>query len=282
MPDEGNVEQRKYWDGDAGHHWVAEADRYDAINRRYGELVVDALSPAAGEAILDVGCGNGAVALEVARRVGADGSVLGLDLSGPMLGVARGRAAEAGLDQARFEQGDAQIHPLPAASFDGVVSRFGVMFFNDPVAAFTNLAQATKPGGRLAFACWQDLLANEWLMVPAGAALQHVPFPELGEPGAPGPFSFADPERVHAVLDAAGWTGVALEDTHEPMQMGSSADDVVTFLKGTDMAATLLADAPDDVVEAAWAAVREVLEERVGPDGLVLSGKVWIVTARRG
>jgi SAM-dependent methyltransferase len=263
MPDEGNVEQRDYWDGDAGHHWVEEAERYDAINRRYGELVVDALSPAAGEAILDVGCGNGAVALEVARRVGADGSVLGLDL-------------------ARFEQGDAQIHPLPAASFDGVVSRFGVMFFNDPVAAFTNLAQATKPGGRLAFACWQDLLANEWLMVPAGAALQHVPFPELGEPGAPGPFSFADPERVHTVLDAAGWTGVELADAHEPMRMGSSADDVVTFLKGTDMAATLLADAPTDVVEAAWAAVREVLEERVGPDGLVLSGKVWIVTARRG
>jgi SAM-dependent methyltransferase len=282
MPDKGNVEQRNYWDGDAGHHWVAEADRYDAMNRRYGELAVDALSPATGEAILDVGCGNGAVTLEVARRVGAGGAVLGLDLSGPMLEVARGRAADAGFDQVRFEQGDAQVHPLPAASFDGVVSRFGVMFFNDPVAAFANLAQATKRGGRLAFACWQDLLANEWLMVPAGAALQHVPFPELGEPGAPGPFSLADPERVREVLDKAGWTGVALADAHEPMRMGSSADDVVSFLKGTDMAATLLADAPVDVVEAAWAAVCEVLEERVGPEGLVLSGKVWIVTARRG
>jgi len=281
MSETENTAQSEYWDGDAGRHWVAEAERYDTLNRRFGELVVEAFAPKEGEHVLDVGCGNGAVALEVARRVGSGGSVLGLDLSGPMLATARQRAAGAGLTHARFEQGDAQVHPLGEAFFDGVTSRFGVMFFNDPVAAFANLARATRPGGRLAFACWQDLAANEWLMVPAGAALQHVPFPDLGEPGAPGPFSLADPARVHEVLETAGWAGVELADAHEPMRMGSSVEDVITFLKGTDMAATLIADAPPDVAEAAWAAVREVLADRLGADGVVLSGKVWIVSAHR-
>lgn len=281
MSETENTSQSEYWDGDAGRHWVAEAERYDTLNRRFGELVVEALAPREGEHVLDVGCGNGAVSLAVARQIGADGSVLGLDLSGPMLATARQRAADAGLTHTRFEQADAQVHPLAEAFFDGVTSRFGVMFFNDPVAAFANLARATRPGGRLAFACWQDLPANEWLMVPAGAALQHVPFPDLGQPGAPGPFSFADPARVHEVLEAAGWAGVELADAREPMRMGSSVDDVVTFLRGTDMAATLIADAPADVAEAAWAAVREVLADRLGPDGVVLSGKVWIVSADR-
>ena len=221
MSETANTEQRDYWDGDAGRHWVAQAERYDTINRRFGELVVEALAPQPGANVLDIGCGNGAVALQVALRVGSGGSVLGLDLSGPMLAIARQRAADAGLTRARFEQGDAQVYPLPNASFDGVTSRFGVMFFNDPVAAFANLARATRQGGRLAFACWQELAANEWLMVPAGAALQHVPLPELGAPGAPGPFSFADPARVHEVLEGAGWTSVELADAHEPMRMGT-------------------------------------------------------------
>src|SRR5687767_9978445 len=142
-----NVEEREYWDGTGGEHWATEADRYDFINRRFAERIGEALAPRPGERVLDVGCGNGALSLTIAPLVQPGGSVCGLDLSGPMLAVARRRAEEAVLDNAAFEQGDAQVHALPEAAFDAAVSRFGVMFFEDPVAAFANIGRALRPGG---------------------------------------------------------------------------------------------------------------------------------------
>jgi SAM-dependent methyltransferase len=282
MSEAPNAEQSTYWDGEAGLHWVAEAERYDALNGRFGERVVEALDPQPGERVLDVGCGNGALSVAIAERVGPGGTVLGIDLSGPMLEVARRRAGEQSRDNAHFERGDAQVDPLPEASFDAVTSRFGVMFFDDAVAAFANLARATKPDGRVAFCCWQDVMLNEWLMVPATAALEHVPFPDLGQPGAPGPFTFADADRLRGVLDGAGWTGVEVADTHEPMWLGSSVEDVVKFMRGTDLAATLLDGVPEETAAKAWSAMEGAVGARMGPDGLVLSGRAWIVTAQRG
>jgi SAM-dependent methyltransferase len=274
-----NLEQREYWDGAGGEHWREEAERYEALNRRFGARLLEALAPAEGERVLEVGCGNGGVAVELARRVGPSGAVLGLDLSGPMLANARHRAAEAGLDHLRFEQGDAQVCPFEPGSFDAVTSRFGVMFFDDPVAAFGNLARAVRGGGRLAVLCWQDLLRNEWLTVPVGAALAHVPMPELGDPGAPGPFALADPDRLSGVLREAGWADVMLDDVEEPMVMGGSLDDTVAFMQRTDMAATLMKDVPEDAAAAAWAAVREALAPYAGDDGVVLRGRAWLATA---
>ena len=277
-----NAEQRSYWDGDAGRHWVAEAERYDRLNRRFAERIMETLSPQRGEKVLDVGCGNGALSVEAARRVGRAGGVTGLDLSGPMLAVARERAESQGLVNLQFVQGDAQVQSLPDDTFDAVTSRFGVMFFDDPGAAFANLARMTREGGRLVFACWQEVLLNEWLMVPAVAALEHVPLPDFGRAGAPGPFALADPARVRAVLTGAGWADVELVDAEEPMWLGHSVEDVVIFMKGTDFAETLIADAPTEVAEAAWNSVATVLEEREGPDGIELGGRAWIVSARRG
>ena len=131
------------------------------------------------------------------------------------------------------------------------------------------------------FTCWQDLMANEWLMVPAGAALAHVPMPDLGEAGQPGPFSLAEPDRVHSILTGAGFGDVSVEDLRCPMRMGSTVDDTVSFMQRTDMAAALMADVSDEVAAAAWAAVREALEPYAGPDGVVLQGAAWLVTATR-
>ena len=180
-----NAAQIENWDGAGGRHWVAEAERYDRMTGAFGERIIEAAAPRPGERVLDVGCGNGAVALAVSGLVAPGGSVMGLDVSGPMLAYARRRAAAAGIASVSFRKGDAQVYPLPPAGFDAVVSRFGVMFFDDPVAAFANLGRALRPGGRIAFTCWRDLLVNDWLMVPAGAALQYVPMPDLGQPGAP-------------------------------------------------------------------------------------------------
>jgi SAM-dependent methyltransferase len=276
-----NTEQAEYWDGSGGEHWVAEQARYDRINGGFGDRVVEVFSPQPGERVLDVGCGNGALSLAIGPLVAPEGSVLGLDLSGPMLEMATARARRAGLTNVRFERGDAQVYPFAEAGFDGVVSRFGVMFFDDPQAAFANLARAVRSGGRLVFACWQELLANEWLMVPAGAALAHVPMPNLGGPGAPGPFSLADPERVRSILEGAGFTEVDVDDFRCPMPFGSTVADTVAFMQGTDMAATLMADVSENVAAAAWEAVRAALVPHAGSEGVVLGGAAWIVTATK-
>ena len=281
MPVVANDEQIALWDGEAGEHWVAEADRYDRMNAGFAEGLVGRLDPRPGERVLDVGSGNGALPLAIAPRVGPDGSVTCLDISGPMLQHAKRRCRAAGLTNVDFVKGDAQVHGLPDATFDAVVSRFGVMFFDDPVAAFANLGRALKPGGRVVFVCWQDLFRNDWLMVPAGAALQHVPMPDLGGPGAPGPFSLADPERVRQVLGDAGLADVALEEIERPMRIGTSIEDAVGFMQHSDFAHVLFTDVDDETAARAWAAVTEVLAPHATPEGVALTGRAWLVTARR-
>lgn len=276
-----NEAQREYWNGGGGERWVAEAERYDMLNQRFGRRLVEVLAAQPGERVLDIGCGNGALALEVAKHVGLDGAVVGLDISEPMLGVARERAHAAGAGNVTFEQGDAQVHSLPPASFHAVTSRFGVMFFEDPVAAFANLASATRPAGRLVFACWQDLVQNEWIMVPAAAAIAHVPFPDMGEPGAPGPFALADRDRLEAVLSDAGWTGITIDAAEEPMRLGTSVEDAMSFLRTSDIAQRLLADADETAAAAALDAIEKAIEPHAGPDGVELTGRAWIVQASK-
>jgi SAM-dependent methyltransferase len=276
-----NLEQMDYWAGSGGEHWVAEQVRYDEINAEFGARLVAALAPQPGERVLDVGCGNGALSLAIAPLVAPTGLVLGLDISGPMLAVAAQRARAARVSNAIFEHGDAQTYRPEAASFDALVSRFGVMFFDDPDAAFANLARSLRPGGRTVFTCWQNVLANEWLMVPVGAALAHVPMPELGEAGRPGPFSLAEPDRIRSILAGAGFTDVNVDDVRCPMRMGSTVEDTVSFMQSTDMADTLMADVSDAAAAVAWAAVREALRPYAGPYGVVLQGAAWLVTGTR-
>ena len=274
-----NVSQVEAWNGLSGEHWVTEADRYDRMVGPFGERVIEMVAPRPGARVLDVGCGNGALALALSGLVGDSGSVVGLDISGPMLGEARRRASAARIGNATFERGDAQVHSLDSASFDAVVSRFGVMFFDDPVAAFTNIGRAVRPGGAMAFACWQELARNEWLIVPIAAALQYVPMPELGDPGAPGPFSFADPARVGQILADAGWVDVRLEEVVRLMWMGESVEDTVAFMKRTEMAETLMKGVDADTRDRAWNAVGAALEARSLSGTVELEGSAWIVTA---
>ena len=212
----------QYWNGRPASVWVAEAERLDSMLAPFGRRLLAAAALQPGERVLDVGCGNGAVSLEAARAVGSGGRVTGLDLSAPMLGLARRRAEDQGVD-VDFVQGDAQTTSFDRP-FDVVVSRFGVMFFDDPEAAFANLATAVRPGGRMLFVCWQEMFANEWVAVPASAMVAHVGLPELPEPGAPGPFSLADADRTKSLLDSAGWSEVTVEERKEKRRMGGGRD----------------------------------------------------------
>jgi SAM-dependent methyltransferase len=275
-----NEDQIEYWGGAEGEHWVAEQDRYDRINFEFGERIVAAVGAAPGERVVDIGCGNGALSLAIGAAVGPGGSVLGVDVSGPMLAVAVRRAGEAGLDTVTFEQADAQVHPLPDSFFDAAVSRFGMMFFDDTGAAMANLARTLRPGGRIVFTCWQELARNQWLMVPASAALAYVPMPDLGAPGQPGPFSLADPDRIYSAMRER-FADIRVDEVIAPMRLGDSIDDVVAFMQRTELAQTLMTDVDAETAAAAWAAVGEALEPHATPDGVTLSGAAWLVQAHR-
>lgn len=280
-----NESQLQHWNHQAGPVWVRYRERLDRQIAPHGALAMEALAPRPGERILDVGCGCGTTSLELARRVGPEGEVLGLDVSAPMLGEAEERAREEGLAQARFLQADAQTAPLPEAGFDAVYSRFGLMFFEEPVAAFANLRRALRAGGRLAFVCWQAPDRNPWVTAPMKAVAPLLTLPPPPPPGAPGMFAFADPERVGRILSDAGLEAVDVRgETLVTTPGGGDVEEAVaTFLEVGPVAALLREQEADAALRARVAdAVRAVFREAEGPKGPQLGSAVWVVTARRG
>ena len=276
-----NAEQIKYWN-ETGGKWVALHAVIDDQIRPLGLRAMDRAALHAGDNVLDVGCGCGATTVELARRVAPGGTVTGIDISAVMLDEARRRAREIGV-AARFELADAQTHAFAPAGIDVVFSRFGVMFFVDPTAAFTNLRRALCPDGRLAFVCWRSLPENPWMFVPLGAALPLLPPPPLPAPDAPGPFSFADPERVRGILDRAGFRDLGIDPVDEVLTIGGGAglDDTVAFMLQMGPTGALLRAAKDPSLESrVAAAVRESLVPYMTPAGVRMQSASWIVTAR--
>jgi SAM-dependent methyltransferase len=280
-PNEGQIE---HWNRDAGPTWVRFQERLDAQIEPHGALALAALGPRAGERVLDVGCGCGTTSLELAARVGAKGEVVGVDISAPMLARAEERACEAGVTHLRFLQADAQTGALPEARFDAVFSRFGVMFFEEPEAAFANLRQALQPGGRLAFVSWQAPDRNPWVTTPMAAVAPLLEMPPPPPPGSPGMFGLADPERVRAVLAAAGFEDVAVRaETVEMRPGGGDVEEAVeTFLEVGPVAGLLRQQEAGPALRArVREAVRDAFLAARGEEGLRLGSAVWIVTARR-
>jgi SAM-dependent methyltransferase len=275
-----NVEQAEEWDGREGDHWVQHADRYDALSQRITPHLMDAAAVGAADRVLDVGCGCGLTTRTAAHAASA-GSVLGVDLSAAMLQEAERRARAERLANVGFEQGDAQVHTFSPAAFDLAISRFGVMFFENPVASFANVASAIRSGGRFVFLCWQDLPFNDWIMVPAGPALSYVPFPDLGPEGAPGPFSLADADRIRRILTEAGFEGIEINEITEQVFLGEDAADATDFLQGTGMARVLFEGADADTERKAIDAVRGALEAHEQPEGIWLGSAAWLVAATR-
>jgi len=274
-----NSDMAEYWNGRPSDVWVKEAERFDSMLAPFGRRLLTAAALRPGERVLDVGCGNGAVSVEAACTVGGNGHVTGLDLSAPMLEVAKRRAEERQVEVA-FVRDDAQTASFDQP-FDVVLSRFGVMFFDDPTAAFTNLAKATRPGGRLCFVCWQEMFANEWIAVPAMAMVAHVGIPELPEPGSPGPFALADAERTKDLLGTAGWSEITVEEHLDLMCMGRDPEDVVAFMLSDEMGRRLVVDKDAEAVKAGTEATLTALGPYTTPDGVLLKGACWLVTARK-
>jgi SAM-dependent methyltransferase len=275
-----NREQAEHWNREESGHWVTHQARYDRMLEPFAAMVFEAAAIGATDRVLDVGCGCGATTL-AAAHVATDGEAVGIDLSVAMLDRARSDARTAGAGNVSFLEGDAQTSPFDPARFDAVISRFGVMFFDDPVAAFTNLHRATKAGGRLSFVCWQPMAANQWLLVPGAALAEHVPLPDLGSPDAPGMFAFSDPDRVRALLAGAGWHEVAVMPASTSLLLagGGTLDEAVEFLRTGSMGRTLLADADPDSEARAVESVRAALAPYLASDGVRLDAAVWLVSA---
>jgi SAM-dependent methyltransferase len=278
MSEPANTDQITYWNDAPGKTWADLQDVLDVQLEPMGAAVLAALAVRSGERVIDVGCGCGQTTLALAEAVGPTGLALGVDISEPMLAVARERAA--GRPQARFQNADAQTHAFDAGSFDALHSRFGVMFFDDPTAAFANLRRALKPDGRLAFLCWRTPAENPIMTAPMAAAQKHLPPPQPMTPGAPGPFAFAEPERVRAILAGAGFADIAIAPQDMPAG-GNTVEETLEVSLRIGPLGRLLRENPQADREAAVADVRAAIANHQRPDGRVfMDSACWVVTAR--
>ncbi len=282
MTDDGapspNGAQLEYWNAAAGATWARYHEQLDRQIAPLGTELLRALAPTAGEQVLDIGCGCGQTTLEIAARVGPAGGVIGVDISAPMLDIARGRALPRGAGAVQFHAADAQVADLGRARFDAVYSRFGVMFFDDPIAAFANLRAALRPDGRLGFVCWQPLSVNPWMSEPLEAARPFLPPLTPPESDAPGPFAFADAGRVRSILDSAGFAAISVRGWDAKIGGGDLEQTLELTLRVGPLGAALR-DNPASK-DALAAPVRAALARHATRDGVLMAASVWIVTAR--
>ncbi|MBB2921675.1 class I SAM-dependent methyltransferase [Cellulomonas cellasea] len=256
---------------------------YDAELRRYDPVLHRAAAVRPGDRVLDLGCGAGRTTRDAARAA-VRGRALGVDVSGPAIERARALARTEGLAQVTFEQGDAQVHPLPEDGFDLAISRFGTMFFGDPVAAFAHVRRALAPGGRLAMLVWQAAERNAWdgaLRAALGASDRTGGTDATGGTGGPDPFSLGEPDVVRDVLGAAGFADVTLTDVREPLCFGPDVTAALTWVRGFTCTEAALAGLAPDAAERALDRVRSVLAAHLRDDGVWFDGRAWLVTARR-
>jgi SAM-dependent methyltransferase len=273
-----NAAQADAWNGDQGALWVTRAERLEEGVAGYRDEFFAAAGIDATARVLDIGCGNGRSTVDAARRA-TDGSALGVDLSLPMIEFARRVAERERLTNVAFQQADAQIHVFPESAFDIAISRNGAMFFGDAHAAFTNIARALRPGGRLVLQAWQALHRNEWISTfrSTFSAGRELPTPPAD---GPGPFSLSDPDRVRELLAAAGFTDIRLRDLHAPMYFGRDVDDAGEFI--VDQFGGTLAGLDPDARTHALAELRASLADHLTAQGVRYDSAAWLVEARRG
>ena len=277
---EENADQIAYWNGPAGGRWADRQAAQDILLGPVADILIGRAKPVSGERVIDVGCGSGATAIAFGRKVAPSGHVFGIDVSNPMLERARASAPkDLPID---FVLADATVYPFDPQSVDLLASRFGVMFFADPVLSFTNMRKALRPSGRLAFACWREPRENPWMLAPLQAVYKHAPkLPPQG-PEDPGPFAFASEERVNRILSAAGFTNIAMEPCPLSLDIaiGGGLDAAVQSVLGIGPSNRALEGQPAEIRAAAIQSIREMLTPLARGNTVPLAGSIWIVTAR--
>ncbi len=269
-----NQEQIEFWNSEVADSWVRNQVLLDSMLKPLGLAGIKALEIEPGFAVLDVGCGAGDTSIELSKQ-GAE--VTGVDISAPLLACARQRASEAGV-AVNFLESDASVAEFDT-SFDRVFSRFGVMFFDDTVQAFNHIRGLLNPGARLGFVCWRSPMENDWIAKPMAIIMSHVEVP-AGDPDAPGPFAFANEDKVRGILESAGFNDVNLDRFDADIQVGAGdAESALHFIEQIGPAARLLADADEDVVVRIRKKMLDLFEEERGSEGIAMGAGCWIVTA---
>ncbi len=278
MKTTANAAQADYWNALAGQTWARFQAQLDRQIEPLGREAMRVLAPRAGERILDIGCGCGQTTMELAALTGAGGYVKGADISAPMLEIAKARPVLPGAVAPVFEQADAQVASFGDGAFDAAFSRFGVMFFADPVAAFANIRRALRPGGRLAFVCWRPFAENVWMRAPQEAAAPFMPASPAADPMAPGPFAFADAARVLGILGDAGFKDIALEKFDCLIGGGDLAQSLELALRVGPLGGALREH--PELTQTVSGAVRDALAGYVTPKGVLMPAATWIVRAQ--
>jgi SAM-dependent methyltransferase len=277
MPAGGvNAPQAAYWNGPTTRAWAREHARIDARFAPVLDRLLERAAPRPGERVLDIGCGSGTSTIALAERVGPGGRVLGVDIAEESVAVARRRIAAAGLAQAEILLADAAAHPFPPGGFDLLASRFGVMFFLEPVAAFAHLRAALAPGGRVALAAFRAAAENRWTTGAMAAAQDLLPPQPPPGPEEPGQFAFADPARVERILRGAGFAEVALTPVDVPMPLGADPGEAAAFAMTLGPVGRAAREAP----EAVRTRLLDFYRAESGPGGVTMPAAIWLVTAR--
>ncbi|XXY49211.1 class I SAM-dependent methyltransferase [Sorangium sp. So ce269] len=273
-----NRDQAALWNEAGGPIWVEMQEVLDAVLAPFGAPLLEEGFPGEGGRVLDVGCGAGATALAMARRLGPTGLCLGVDISGPLVAAARARAAAEGLASAAFVQADAQTHRFEPDHFDAVISRFGVMFFDDPAAAFANIRSAARRSAKLTFVAWRSPAENPFMTTAARAAAPFLPHLPVPAPDAPGQFAFADRDRVQRILDASGWTDVDIRPIDVPS--GVAEKDLLAYVTKLGPVGLALRDVDEPTRARTAEAVRAAFDPYVRDRAARFTAACWLVTAR--
>lgn len=277
--DEKNRGQAKMWDGPEGINWKKNEEKFNAAVRRQHAILMKKAGISENTRVLDIGCGCGQTTLEAAHSA-TSGCVLGIDLSAPMLDQARQKRDAEGITNARFVQGDAQIFPFEEESYDTAISRYGVMFFADPAAAFRNIAAALTPEGRMVFLVWQALSQNEWLSLIA-RKLDRNGILASAPPGTPNPFALEDPARIREVFTAAGLQDIEVEDVREPVFLGKDTAEAVGLIRLLPIARQTLSEMDEDSKKDALDRLGNELSHHQMKDGISLGSASWVITAHK-
>jgi SAM-dependent methyltransferase len=278
-----NNDQAAAWNGTAGQAWVNQHAALDALQAPIAAELFQAIDLASGSRVLDIGCGSGETTFALARRVGADGQVTGLDISAPLLALARQRVP-ADLP-VKFVEADATVHPFEPGAADLLFSRNGVMFFADPAQSFTNMRKGLRSGATVTFACWREVKRNPWAVVPLQAAQKALPAQPPAappDPEAPGPYSFASAQRVERILNEAGFVEISLRPLEIELDIsaGNGVEGAVKLMQLVGPVSRLLANQPETVRTAAADFIREAMTPYAKGGAVLMEASIWIAAAR--
>ncbi len=283
------VTQSEYWNGNAGKQWASLANNQDTLLGKLGEATMDAAGVSIGQSVLDIGCGSGGSTFEISRRIGSDGTVWGVDISKPMLDIAIGRLTSHDIGNVKLSEADVTTFDFANHSFDIAFSRFGVMFFEDPVASFSSIANSLKSNGRLAFCCWRSLSKNEWFELPLNVGLKYCdqdnqvdPMDAAGHSYTPGPMAFKDKDIIDKILSDSGFSAISIKDLKSTLVVGLTPTIAANNLISIGPLSRLLLNYDDQTKALVQTELEQQLMQHVTSEGVTLKSNIWIITARKG